>query len=72
MDFLSGLPVSQGKSVIMVVVDRLTKVAHFSALGHPYTAEQVANAFIHDVVRFQKIHYQWQYSLVSFGRNYSN
>jgi hypothetical protein len=29
MDFITGLPKSEGKSVIMVIVDRLTKYAHF-------------------------------------------
>jgi hypothetical protein len=32
MDFITGLPKYEGKSVIMVVVDRLTKYAHFCAL----------------------------------------
>ena len=31
MDFITGLPKSEGKSVIMVVVDILTKYAHFVA-----------------------------------------
>ena len=35
MDFITGLPNSKRKSVIMVVVDRLTKYAHFCALLHP-------------------------------------
>ena len=32
MDFITGLPKSGNKSVIMVVVDRLSKYAHFCAL----------------------------------------
>ena len=31
MDFITGLPKSEGKSFIMVVVDRITKYAHFCA-----------------------------------------
>jgi hypothetical protein len=35
MDFITGLPKSEGKTVIMVVVDRLTKYAHFFSISHP-------------------------------------
>jgi len=42
MDFIEGLPKSNGYSVIMVVVDILTKFAHFVAVKHPYTASVVA------------------------------
>jgi len=42
MDFIEGLPKSQGFSVILVVVDRLTKFAHFLPVKHPYTAATIA------------------------------
>lgn len=37
MDFIEGLLKSEGYSVILVVVDRLTKFAHFIPVKHPYT-----------------------------------
>jgi hypothetical protein len=55
MDFIEGLPSSNGYSVIMVVVDRLTKYAHFVALKHPFSAATVAKAFITNVVRLHGI-----------------
>jgi hypothetical protein len=51
MDFVEGLPKSQGKDVIMVVVDRFMKYAHFVPLSHPYTVETVAQAFLDSVVK---------------------
>lgn len=42
MDFIEGFPVSRWKDVILVVVDRLSKYAHFLALAHPYSAIMVA------------------------------
>ena len=38
MDFITGLHESEGKSVIIVIVDQLTKYAHFCALSHPFKA----------------------------------
>jgi hypothetical protein len=51
MDFIEGLPKVGDKSVILTVVDRFSKYAHFIALGHPYTAASVARAFFDDIVR---------------------
>jgi hypothetical protein len=49
MDFITGLPKSEGKSVIMVVVDRLTKYANFCALSHPFKDNIVSTAFMETV-----------------------
>lgn len=51
MDFISGLPCSYGKTVIFVVVDRLSKAAHFMSLKHPYSAVEVARVFMDNVVK---------------------
>ncbi|XP_061375386.1 uncharacterized protein LOC133317533 [Gastrolobium bilobum] len=45
MDFIVGLPVSHGFTTILVVVDRLSKQAHFGSLPQRYTAAKVANLF---------------------------
>jgi len=42
---------SQGYNVIMVVVDRLSKYAHFMPLKHPYTIASVAKCFLNNVVK---------------------
>jgi hypothetical protein len=51
MDFIEGLPCVHGKSVILTVVDRFSKHAHFIALSHPYMALTVAKAFFDAIVR---------------------
>jgi hypothetical protein len=51
MDFIVGLPKVGNKSIIMVVVDHLSKVAHFCALAHPFTPSSVAQAFMDKIFK---------------------
>ncbi|KAL1533392.1 hypothetical protein AAHA92_33280 [Salvia divinorum] len=51
MDFVEALPISQEKNAILVVVDRLSKYAHFMAMTHPFTSKQVAETFMNSVFK---------------------
>lgn len=51
MDFIEGFPRVGGKLVVLTVVDRFSKMAHFIPLGHPYTAASVAKTFFDSIVR---------------------
>jgi hypothetical protein len=51
MDFVEALPKVNGKTVILTVVDRFSKAAHFIPLSHPYTATSVARVFFSEIVR---------------------
>ena len=49
MDFIMGLPTSHGYSVIMVIVDCLSKFAHFIALPSDFSTKLVAELFIQHI-----------------------
>ncbi|WVZ83940.1 hypothetical protein U9M48_031034 [Paspalum notatum var. saurae] len=51
MDFIEGLPKSEGYNAILVVVDRFTKFFHFIAIKHPYTAQSIARIILENVVK---------------------
>lgn len=51
MDFTEGLLPSKGVDTILVVVDHLSKYAHFMGLKHPFTTLTVASLFIKEIVR---------------------
>ncbi|MCH95883.1 protein FAR1-RELATED SEQUENCE 5-like [Trifolium medium] len=51
MYFVTGLPQSNGYSVILVVVDRFSKAVHLGALPAQFTAYKVAELFINMVCK---------------------
>ena len=64
MDFIDGLPKSEGYDVIYVAVDRLSKYAHFVPLKHPYTPAYVDEIFITNIVKLHRMPH-----LIVFYRN---
>ncbi|GJV32190.1 retrotransposon-related protein [Tanacetum coccineum] len=55
MYFVDGLPMSKGISVLLVVVDRLSKYNHFIPLTYPYTALTLAQAFLDNVYKLLQV-----------------
>lgn len=51
MDFITGLPPSKGKTTIWVIVDRLSKFAHFISLPPHYTVVTLASIFMREIYR---------------------
>nr|GEW80641.1 hypothetical protein [Tanacetum cinerariifolium] len=61
MDFITGLPNFKGYTIIMVVIDRLSKYAHFAPLRANYNAPQVVELFVQTVMK----HHGIPHSIVS-------
>ena len=55
MDFITGLPKVQGRDCLYVVVDRLTKFAHFFSISSDYSAAQVAELFFREVFKLHRL-----------------
>ena len=51
MDFIDGLPPYKGKTILLVVVDRFSKYAHFIPMSHLYIAPKVAQTFFENVFK---------------------
>ncbi|GJU42159.1 ty3-gypsy retrotransposon protein [Tanacetum coccineum] len=56
MDFITGMPVFKGLTVILVVVDRFTKYAYFGTLPTSFNASKVAELFMDIVVKHHGFH----------------
>ena len=51
MDFVTGLPMTKNhKDMIWVVVDRLTKSAHFLAVNQKDSSEKLAEIYVNEIV----------------------
>ena len=56
MDFVVGLPCTLGKfDAIWVIVDRLTKSAHFVPVQTTYNSEKLAKIYIREIVRLHGV-----------------
>lgn len=50
LDFIVGLTISGGKTVILVVVDRLSKYAHFLPMVTNFSSTMVAALFVNEII----------------------
>lgn len=51
LDFIEGLPKSASYNSILVVVDKMSRYAHFLPLTNPFTAFQVAMVYMNNVFK---------------------
>ena len=51
MNFIERFSKSDGKEIILVLVDRFSKHSHFMALVHPYIAYSVTKVFADNVYK---------------------
>jgi len=56
MDFFMGLPKTRSKNnAIWVIVDRLTKYAHFIAMTNTWTQDQLGRACLNEIVLLHRV-----------------
>ena len=56
MDFVSGFPLTQQKhDSIWVIVDKLTKPAHFTSIRMDYSMDRLAELYVEEIVRLHGV-----------------
>ena len=56
MDFVNGLPKTlKGNDSIWVIVDRLTKVAHFIPVRTKYSGDKLAQLYVDNIVKLHGV-----------------
>ena len=56
MDFVSGFPITQQKhDSIWVIVDKLTKSAHFILVRMDYSMDRLAELYVEEIVRLHGV-----------------
>jgi len=51
MDFITDLPLSEGSDAVLIVIDRLTKMAHFIPSAKDMNARQFQETFMREIFR---------------------
>ena len=56
MDFVTHFPrTSRGHDVVWVIVDQLTKLAHFLAVRMAFTLEEFCKLYMREIVRLHRV-----------------
>ena len=55
MDFITRLPKVQGRDCLYIMVDKLTKFAHFFAIPSDYSVAEVAELFFREVFKLHEL-----------------
>ena len=56
MDFVSGFPLTQRKhDAVWVIVDKLTKLAHFLLIRLDYSMDRLAELYVNEIFRLHGI-----------------
>ena len=73
MDFITGFPrTKRGNNAIFVVIDRLSKVAHFFPIRESITASQLADLYISRIVSLHGVPLEGSLFTSRFWESFQN